>query len=66
MITDGSVRVGNRAIAYTQVGNPGGPLVLHNHGGPSSRIEAELFDVGATAHGLRFVCPDRPGFERGP
>jgi pimeloyl-ACP methyl ester carboxylesterase len=64
MITDGSVRVGNRAIAYTQVGDPEGPLVLHNHGGPSSRIEAELFDVGATARGLRFVCPDRPGFGR--
>jgi pimeloyl-ACP methyl ester carboxylesterase len=35
--------------------------VLHNHGGPSSRLEAELFDSAATAAGLRFVCVDRPG-----
>ena len=57
----GRIRVGNRTVAYLEVGDPTGPLVLHNHGGPSSRLEAELFDSSARSHGLRFVCADRPG-----
>ncbi|SEK35812.1 alpha/beta fold hydrolase [Rhodococcus maanshanensis] len=61
MTSEGSIRVGGRTITYLEAGDPGGPLVLHNHGGPSSRLEAELFDRGAKANGLRFVCPDRPG-----
>ena len=31
-----------RQLAYLEVGDPHGPLVLHNHGGPSSRLEAHL------------------------
>jgi pimeloyl-ACP methyl ester carboxylesterase len=58
---EGSIRVGDRTITYLEAGDPGGPLVLHNHGGPSSRLEAELFDPYAKANGLRFVCADRPG-----
>lgn len=61
MPTEGIVRAGDRTIAYLEVGDPGGALVLHNHGGPSSRLEAELFDASAKANGLRFVCADRPG-----
>ncbi|WP_332909772.1 alpha/beta fold hydrolase [Mycobacterium hippophais] len=53
-----------RTLSYLEVGDPGGPLVLHNHGGPSSRLEARLFADAATARGLRFVCVDRPGFGR--
>jgi pimeloyl-ACP methyl ester carboxylesterase len=26
-----------RQLAYLEVGDPHGPLVIHNHGGPSSR-----------------------------
>ncbi len=61
MTTEGSVRVGGRTVTYLEAGDPAGPLVLHNHGGPSSRLEAELFDSQAKANGLRFVCADRPG-----
>ena len=61
MPREGKIRVGNRTIAYLETGDPDGRLVLHNHGGPSSRLEAELFDSSATANGLRFVCADRPG-----
>lgn len=61
MTTEGSIEVGNRTVTYLDAGEPGGPLVLHNHGGPSSRLEAELFDSSAKANGLRFVCADRPG-----
>ena len=50
-----------RKLAFLEVGEPHGPLVIHNHGGPSSRLEARLFANAAAKHGLRFVCVDRPG-----
>jgi pimeloyl-ACP methyl ester carboxylesterase len=50
-----------RALAYLEVGVPNGPLVIHNHGGPSSRLEARLLADAATDNGLRLVCVDRPG-----
>ncbi len=50
-----------RQLAYLEVGDPHGPLVLHNHGGPSSRLEARLFADSAATNGLRLVCVDRPG-----
>ena len=53
-----------RQLAYLEVGNPNGPLVIHNHGGPSSRLEAVLFRDVAAKKGLRFVCIDRPGIGR--
>ena len=52
---------GGRNLACLEVGDPGGPLVLHNHGGPSSRLEARLFAEAANRNHLRFVCVDRPG-----
>jgi pimeloyl-ACP methyl ester carboxylesterase len=58
---EGRIQVGDRTITYLEVGNPDGRLVLHNHGGPSSRLEAELFDSAARANRLRLVCADRPG-----
>src|ERR671912_561202 len=50
-----------RALAYLEVGDPRGPLVIHNHGGPSSRLEARLFAGSAAKNGLRLICFDRPG-----
>ena len=50
-----------RHLAYLQVGDPHGPLVIHNHGGPSSRLEARLFANSASRSGLRLICVDRPG-----
>lgn len=38
--------------------------MLHNHGGPGSRLEARLFAPAALKNGLRFVCVDRPGIGR--
>ncbi len=58
---EGSLRVGSRTLAYLETGDNSGPLVIHNHGGPSSRLEANLFATAARAHGLRLVCVDRPG-----
>jgi pimeloyl-ACP methyl ester carboxylesterase len=50
-----------RNLAYLEVGDPHGPLVIHNHGGPSSRLEARLFANSAAKSGLRLICVDRPG-----
>src|SRR6478735_9152457 len=50
-----------RHLAYLEVGDPNGPLVLHNHGGPSSRLEARLLADAASKNGLRLLCVDRPG-----
>lgn len=65
MDTTGSITTRDgRTLAFLEVGDPRGALVLHNHGGPSSRLEARLFTDAALAQGLRFVCVDRPGMGR--
>lgn len=51
-----------RTLAYCEVGASTGPLVIHNHGGPSSRLEARLFADAAARKHLRFLCVDRPGY----
>ena len=38
--------------------------MIHNHGGPSSRLEGRLLANGATSNGLRLVSVDRPGIGR--
>jgi pimeloyl-ACP methyl ester carboxylesterase len=53
-----------RQLAYLEVGHPNGPLVIHNHGGPSSRLEVQLFADSAAKHRLRLVGVDRPGMGR--
>lgn len=61
MPREGTAQISDRTVAYLEVGDPAGPLVLHNHGGPGSRLEAGLLDPAATAHGLRLIGVDRPG-----
>jgi pimeloyl-ACP methyl ester carboxylesterase len=50
-----------RKLTYLEVGDPHGPLVIHNHGGPSSRFEARLFANSASKNRVRLICVDRPG-----
>jgi pimeloyl-ACP methyl ester carboxylesterase len=50
-----------RKLTYLDVGDPDGPLVIHSHGGPSSRLEARLLADAARKNRLRLVCVDRPG-----
>jgi pimeloyl-ACP methyl ester carboxylesterase len=50
-----------RDLTYAEVGDPNGPLVIHNHGGPSSRLEARLLASSASKNRLRLICVDRPG-----
>eukprot|EP01034_Spumella_vulgaris_P004755 gene4755-6070_t len=53
-----------RTLSYLEVGDPQGPLVIHNHGGPSCRLEARLFAKSASKNRLRLICVDRPGIGR--
>jgi pimeloyl-ACP methyl ester carboxylesterase len=53
-----------RTLTYLEVGDADGPLVIHNHGGPSSRLEARLLAESASKNRLRLVCVDRPGMGR--
>jgi pimeloyl-ACP methyl ester carboxylesterase len=50
-----------RRLTYREVGEPAGPLVIHNHGGPSSRLEVLLLADAATTNRIRLVGVDRPG-----
>ena len=50
-----------RSLSYLEVGDPHGPLVIHNHGGPSSRFEARFFADSVSKNRLRLICVDRPG-----
>jgi pimeloyl-ACP methyl ester carboxylesterase len=53
-----------RNLTYLDVGDPNGPLIIHNHGGPSSRLEARFFSSVALKYRLRLICVDRPGIGR--
>jgi pimeloyl-ACP methyl ester carboxylesterase len=64
MADDGTAHVetaDGRRLAYLEVGDPTGPLVMHNHGGPSSRLEVQLFAEAAANTRIRLVGVDRPG-----
>ncbi|KUH92800.1 alpha/beta hydrolase [Mycobacterium sp. IS-3022] len=50
-----------RRLAYVDVGDSNGPLVIHNHGGPSSRLEVRLLADAAAKNGIRLIGVDRPG-----
>lgn len=50
-----------RKLAYIEFGDPSAPLVIHNHGGPSCRLEGQVLANGAMKNGLRLVAVDRPG-----
>lgn len=50
-----------RTLAYDDVGDPVGPVVVYLHGTPDSRLGRPA-DDGATAAGVRLLAVDRPGF----
>lgn len=65
-----STKVDNRidlndgyTIGYAEYGDPRGEPVLHFHGWPSSRFEADNPDLCAIAERVhvRYIVPDRPG-----
>jgi pimeloyl-ACP methyl ester carboxylesterase len=50
-----------RRLACLEVGDANGPLVIHNHGGPSSRLEVRLLAESAVKNRIRLIGVDRPG-----
>ena len=50
-----------RRLTYLEVGDANGPLVIHNHGGPSSRLEVRLLAESAVKNRIRLIGVDRPG-----
>jgi pimeloyl-ACP methyl ester carboxylesterase len=52
-----------RALAYAEYGSASGQPIVYCHGTPSARVEGDLIinNATATALGLRFIVPDRPG-----
>jgi len=62
--TDSQVKLGDgRAVGYAEFGDLTGKPVIHLHGAPSSRFEANNPDLVGIAERLhiRFIVPDRPG-----
>ena len=53
-----------RTLAYVDMGDPDGPLLVHFHGAPGSRLDAGFYDLQFAARGVRVVAPDRPGYGR--
>ena len=62
--TDGQVKLSDgRAVGYAEYGDLTGKPVIHLHGAPSSRFEANNPDLVGIAERLhiRLIVPDRPG-----
>lgn len=48
-------------LGYSEYGDPRGEVAFYFHGWPSSHVQGSLFDAPAKKHGMRLICPDRPG-----
>jgi len=54
-----------RTIAYAEWGDPTGTTVMFFHGNPGDRSFPHL-ELWGRELGIRFVCPERPGFGESP
>ncbi len=62
--TDNRIKLNDGYIVgFAEYGDPKGKPVMHFHGTPSSRFEADNPDLDAIAERLnvRYIVPDRPG-----
>lgn len=63
MIENGKIRLADdRLITWAEYGPKDGTTLLLFHGGNDSRLVGRLLEPAAEEHGVRLVCPDRPGF----
>ena len=51
-----------RSLAYTEIGDPGGPLVMSFHGAPGSRLDTTTVEDALAGLDVRVVSVDRPGY----
>jgi pimeloyl-ACP methyl ester carboxylesterase len=62
-VLDASVTLSDgRLLAYTDLGAPGGPVVMYRHGAPTSRLDLSGFEHAFAERGVRVVSADRPGY----
>lgn len=62
--TDNRIKLSDgHTVGYAEYGDPKGKPVVHFHGTPSSRFEADNPDLNAITERLnvRYIVPDRPG-----
>jgi len=63
MVIDSTLNLPDgRTLGYADLGEPDGPLVVHFHGAPSSRLEVAAYDDEFRQRGVRVVSPERPGY----
>ncbi len=51
-----------RDLGWCELGDPSGVPVIAFHGTPGSRLQMAILDLPMQKAGVRFVCPDRPGY----
>lgn len=51
-----------RALSWTQLGDADGAPAFGLHGTPGSRRQMAVDEKPMLAAGVRFICPDRPGY----
>ena len=51
-----------RRLAYSELGDPDGVPIIHQHGMPGSRLEHEAEPDFYRSMGVRVITPDRPGY----
>lgn len=51
-----------RRLAYSELGDPDGIPIFHQHGMPGSRLEHEAEPEFYRSIGVRVITPDRPGY----
>lgn len=53
---------GGRQVAWIELGEPAGPVVVGVHGTPGSSRQMAFDEKTILDAGVRLVCPDRPGY----
>lgn len=56
--------VDGRKLAYTDLGDAGGQVVMYFHGAPTSRLDLVAYEDSLIDRRVRVVSPDRPGYGR--
>lgn len=51
-----------RRLHWHEFGDPGGSPVIYTSGTPVSGLAGKSYDQAASAAGLRWICPDKPGY----
>jgi pimeloyl-ACP methyl ester carboxylesterase len=60
---DAAMTLGDgRTLAYTDLGDMDGSVVMYFHGAPTSRLDLVDYEECFVDRGVRVVSPDRPGF----